>query len=148
LRATRTKLSQNLLLPTSANLLAPSCTARIAIAAVITAAACTAISTAVVLLSLSSAQSCCSAALCLHLSSQVPPFSSFLSLRCCRSSLSLCRSFAPYRLRLCPAPLSPFGPSCPEPRKTKLNRAWPRGPRCLPSPLLNQPPSLRRGSCH
>jgi hypothetical protein len=49
LRATPTKLSQNPLLPASANLLVPSYTARIAIAAVITSAACTAIFTAVVL---------------------------------------------------------------------------------------------------
>jgi hypothetical protein len=49
LRATPTKLSQNPLLPTSANPLVPSCTARAAIAAVITAAACIAISTAVAL---------------------------------------------------------------------------------------------------
>jgi hypothetical protein len=35
-------------------------------------------------------------------------------------------SFVPCRLRLCPASLSPFGPSCPEPHKTKLNRSWPR----------------------
>jgi hypothetical protein len=48
-------------------------------------------------------------------------------------------SFVPCRLRLCSAPLSPFGPSCLEPRKTKRNRAWPRSP--LPSPLLNLPPS-------
>jgi hypothetical protein len=32
-------------------------------------------------------------------------------------------SFVPCRLRLCPAPQSPFGPSCPEPRNAKLNRA-------------------------
>jgi hypothetical protein len=50
-------------------------------------------------------------------------------------------SFVPCRLRLCPAPLmSPFGPSCPEPLKAKLNRAWPRGPRCPPA--LRAPPLL------
>ena len=48
MRATPTELSQNPLLPTSANLLVPSCTARIVIAAVITTAACTAIFTATV----------------------------------------------------------------------------------------------------
>jgi hypothetical protein len=50
-------------------------------------------------------------------------------------------SFVPYHLHLCPAPLSPFGPSaCPEPRKAKLDRARPRGPRC--SPALLAPPLL------
>jgi hypothetical protein len=29
-------------------------------------------------------------------------------------------SFVTCRLRVCPAPLSPFEPSCSEPRKTKL----------------------------
>jgi hypothetical protein len=48
-------------------------------------------------------------------------------------------SLVPCRLRLCLAPLSPFGPSCPELRKTKLNRAWPRGPRCPPP--CSTPPS-------
>jgi hypothetical protein len=66
----------------------PSCTDHTAIAAVITDTACTAISTAVVLLLFPlSAQSCC-----LYLSSPVSPSFSLLHLRCCSSSLSLCRS--------------------------------------------------------
>jgi hypothetical protein len=37
---------------------------------------------------------------------------------------------------VCPAPLSLFGPSCSEPRKTKLVRAWPRGRRWALPPAL------------
>ena len=90
LRATPIKLSQKPLLPASANPLVPPCTASTAIAAVITAVlACTAISTAVALFPLSY----CTALCCLPLSSPVSPFLPFLPLRCCRSSLFLCRSF-------------------------------------------------------
>jgi hypothetical protein len=127
LRATPTKLSQNPLLPASANLLVPPCTACIAIAAVITTAACTAIFTATVFF-------------------HFPPRSRVacacrLQFRLfCLFCLSAAAPFAPCRLRLCPAPLSPFGPSCSEPRKAKLNRAWPRGPRCPPALLA--PPLL------
>jgi hypothetical protein len=137
LRATPTKLSQN---PSHLRQspCPTSCTARIAIAAVITTAACTATFTAAVLFHfLPRSRVACT----LHLSSPVSPFSSFLPLRCCRSSLSLCHSLrVASACVLCPAPLSPFGPSCPEPRKAKPNRAWPHGPRCPPALLA--PPLL------
>jgi hypothetical protein len=48
-------------------------------------------------------------------------------------------SFAPCRLRLCPAPMSPFGSRCSEPCKTKLVRAWPHGPRAALPPRSTSP---------
>jgi hypothetical protein len=44
-------------------------------------------------------------------------------------------SFVSGRLRLCPAPLSPFGPSCSEPQDENRSSLAPRSP--LPSPLIN-----------
>ena len=73
MRATPTKRSQNPLLPASANLLVPSCTARTAIADVITAAACIAISTAVALFPLRDCVACtCRLQFCVCLSCLSP----------------------------------------------------------------------------
>jgi hypothetical protein len=142
LRATPTKLSQNPLLPASVNLLVPPCTASTAIAAVITAVACTAISTAVTLFLLHDRVVCpCRLQFRLFFVFSASPLLLFVAFP---------MSLAPYRLCLCPAPLSPFGASFSEPRKTKLVRAWSRGPRCPPpcstSPLPGRELPLARPS--
>jgi hypothetical protein len=144
LRATPTELSQTpppTPLPTSANLLVPPCTARTAIAAVITAAACTAISTAVVLFPLRDRV----------------VFTCRLQFRLfrlfCLSAAVGVRRFS-YVVRSVSPPLVSCSTTC-KPVRAQLLRAAqdqtrsslaPRSP--LPSPLLNSPPSREGGSCH
>jgi hypothetical protein len=129
LRATSTKLSQNPLLPTSANRLVPPSPARIAIAAVITAAACTAISIAVVLFPLHD-RVVCTCRL------QFSPFLPFLPLRCYCSLLFLyvVRSVSPLLVSCSPKPVRAQLPRAAQPRPNSFEPG-PAVPVALPPTL-------------